>query len=529
MLNNIHKSRKTGALWLSMTMSALLPMALGYLMAAFFSGWRWSNYPFHAMLESVGAISALTIASLMISLIRNGHLARHYIVAACALVGMGILDGFHSVLHAGGSFIWLHSIATMVGGVMFAAIWISEPWLTERRQRLLLISTVLVSLIAGIVSITLPDILPTMIIDGQFSLLAIFINIVGGVGFLLGTFYFIYHYLIAIKEPDTQGVRSENLVFANHCLLFGIAGLLFETSVLWDAGWWWWHILRFAAYLVVLIYFFSLMRKGQEQLKISESNLDTLNKELEQRVQDRTHQLEIASKAKSEFLSRMSHELRTPLNAILGFGQLMEIETKPPLSDPQADNLREIMVAGYHLLDLVNEVLDLGRIESGRLELNLVTVDLAPLIDSCVSQIKSLAAARNISIEMKIDNSFTVLADEMRCKQIVINLLSNAIKFNHEGGDIKLYSTQVHPEWIRISIEDTGTGIDADSLPRLFRPFERLVSSHDGIEGSGIGLALAKQLANAMQGELGVESVIGEGSTFWFELPVSNQVVTRGG
>ena len=503
-----------------MVISALLPMLLGIVMAAFYSDWRWSNYPVHAMLESVGALCALTIASLMISLIKNGHLARHYIFGACALIGMGVLDGVHSVLHAGASFIWLHSIATLVGGVLFAAIWVPESLLTERRRRLLLLSTIVLSLLIGAASVSLPEYIPDMTVDGQFSLLAISINIIGGLGFLIGTAYFVYSYLIAAQGSASQALSRENLVFANHCLLFGIAGLLFEISVLWDAGWWWWHILRFVAYLVVLVYFFSLMQKVQEQLSVSQAELNLLNMDLEQRVHDRTRELEIASLAKSEFLSRMSHELRTPLNAILGFGQLLEVDDEKPLSEQQADFVNEIMVAGNHLLELVNEVLDLGRIESGQIELKLVTVKIAPLLENCVRQLRPLANARGISIEVRIDARFEVVADEKRFKQIIINLLSNAIKYNRENGSIKIFSTAVDSEWIRICVEDNGVGIDADALSKIFRPFERLVSATQGIEGSGIGLALTKKLVDAMLGELGVESVPGKGSCFWFQLPV---------
>lgn len=520
MMNRLFKSKSSAALWLSMIMSALLPMLLGVSLAAYFPEWRWSNYPFHAMLESVGTLCALTIASLMISLINNGHLAKHYIFAACALMGMGLLDGFHSVLHAGVSFIWLHSVATLAGGILFAAIWIPEALLSETRQRLLLLVTIVVSLFIGIASVSLPELIPTMMVDGQFSTLAVGINIIGGLGFLVGTGYFIYSYLVAGTKPGSTVLSRENLVFANHCLLFGIAGLLFEISVLWDAGWWWWHILRFVAYLVVMVYFFSLMQMVQKQLRVSEAQLDILNMGLEQRVKDRTRELEIASMAKSDFLSRMSHEFRTPLNAILGFGQLLEIDEGKSLSKEQAGNVREIVHAGEHLLELVNEVLDLGRIESGQLDLNIVTVRVAPLLSNCVSLVMPLANARGISIDTKIDTSLEIVVDEMRFKQIMLNLISNAIKYNREYGSIKIFTTVIDSEWVKITVEDSGVGIDADSLEKIFRPFERLVSATEGIEGSGVGLALTRKLVDTMQGELGVESVPGKGSCFWVQLPM---------
>ena len=264
-------------LWISIFISVVLPMMLGFVAVELFTDWRWSNYPLHAMVESVGAVSALIIATLMIIMLRKGRLARHYILVVCALIGMGLMDGFHSVLHVGVSFVWLHSIATMVGGVMFAAVWLPESLLTDARQRILLFTTIAVSLFLGIASIALPEMLPVMVIEGEFSLLAKIINFTGGIGFLVGASYFVYDYLRMDKDKAAERKFSEDVVFANHCFLFGVAGLLFETSVLWDAGWWLWHILRLLAYFIVLVYFFDLFRKTQNELVEGEEKFRLIN------------------------------------------------------------------------------------------------------------------------------------------------------------------------------------------------------------------------------------------------------------
>ena len=229
---------------------------------------------------------------------------------------------------------------------------------------------------------------------------------------------------------------------------------------------------------------------------------------------------ERANTAKSEFLSRMSHELRTPLNAILGFGQLLETDLENPLSTIQADNIREIILAGQHLLTLVNEILDLSRIESGRLEVQLESIPIVPIIEDCVAQIKPLANQRNLHISLDLVNASSIQADSSRLKQVLINLLSNAIKYNRLNGSIHIACT-VHADYLRIGVEDSGIGIPEAFLPRLFLPFERLDSAYQGIEGSGIGLALAKKLVEGMQGKIGVQSQPGVGSLFWFELPIS--------
>ncbi|MEK6662460.1 MAG: ATP-binding protein [Pseudomonadota bacterium] len=259
----------------------------------------------------------------------------------------------------------------------------------------------------------------------------------------------------------------------------------------------------------------------------SHAQILALNAELERRVAERTHDLELskndaerANAAKSEFLSRMSHELRTPLNAIIGFSKLLETDTAHPLVADQADNVQEILHAGHHLLELINEVLDLARIESGRLELIPEPVSASQLVNECAALMRPLAAQQGIQLSSKT-GSCAIQADKLRLRQILLNLLSNAIKYNHAGGSVEIACHSAPEGWGRIAVRDSGRGIAADALPRLFKPFERMESAYEAIEGSGIGLALCKKLAEAMGGVIGVESTIGEGSTFWVEFPLA--------
>jgi PAS domain S-box-containing protein len=226
---------------------------------------------------------------------------------------------------------------------------------------------------------------------------------------------------------------------------------------------------------------------------------------------------ERANRAKSDFLSNMSHELRTPLNAVLGFAQILEVDSR--LDAEQVDYVQEILRAGRHLLELINEVLDLARIESGRVELSLETVDSGELVRECLALIQPLAAAAGISSHLDPGPGVAVRADRVRLKQVLLNLLSNAVKYNRKHGSIRVSVLPVGAERVRLAVLDTGRGIPAERLNELFEPFSRLGAERSGIEGTGIGLAISRRLVEMMGGGIGVETDRGAGCTFWLELP----------
>jgi len=271
---------------------------------------------------------------------------------------------------------------------------------------------------------------------------------------------------------------------------------------------------------------FLLISRDITERKETTASLQQLNEALEQRVQSRTSELlgakneaERANDSKSEFLSRMSHELRTPLNAILGFGQLLELSAQEPKQQRQVGH---ILSAGKHLLSLINEILDLSRVESGQMTLSLEPVPVAELVEESMALVRPLAESHGIRLAPvpTVPPGCRVRADRTRLRQVLINLLSNGIKYNRQSGDLSVH-IDVQGDAVQLRVRDSGMGLSAEQQARLFTPFERLDADERQIEGTGIGLALSKRLVDLMGGQIGVESEPGQGSTFWVQLPRS--------
>ncbi len=258
-------------------------------------------------------------------------------------------------------------------------------------------------------------------------------------------------------------------------------------------------------------------------------SLLNLTQSLENRVKERTADLELAmieaesaSESKSQFLASMSHELRTPLNSIIGFGKMLELNHEEPLSPDQKIAVGHIKNGGAHLLSLVDEVLDLSKIEARELELSVEHVHPAHVFGDCLELVRGLADSKNVSLGALMESDNCVLADYGRLKQVLLNLLSNAVKYNRDGGSVNFGCEALSDDTVRISVSDSGNGIPNENLSEMFTPFNRLGMEASQIEGTGIGLTISKRLIEEMGGRIGCESEVGIGSTFWLELPRSH-------
>ncbi len=282
-----------------------------------------------------------------------------------------------------------------------------------------------------------------------------------------------------------------------------------------------------------------LMHRGGQTLSVRMNwsvlrDADGLPQRLVAVVEDITEQLrrqdaergrqaaESANLAKNEFLSRMSHELRTPLNAMLGFAQLLDLDNRPRLATHQRTWVAQILQAGWHLLEMINDTLDLSRIDSGMLRMSLAPVPLQALVRQCVAMMEPAAARRDIHIDLMLaDDALRVVGDETRLKQVLTNLLSNAVKYNRPGGRVVVHSQRLDGQQVALRVLDTGLGLSEAQMANLFQPFNRLGREQGDIEGTGIGLVISRRLAELMGGGLHAESTEGQGATFVLTLPLA--------
>lgn len=597
-----------------------------------FSNWLWIQAPFHSTIEALGGLAGLSLAVILL-LLRRGYKkdTPHYLWLASGLIGMGVLDIFHASVSPGNLFVWLHSTAVFVGGLFFAAVWLPVSLSRSKLVVFLPVWVAIATSVLGLFSIFSPQTLPLMVVQGIFTPAAGAINYLGAFFFLLSTIYLINRYR---KKRDPN-----ELVFINLSLLFGIGGLLFYISELWQADWWWWHFVRLTAYFIALQYELTTYKRLEQEREQADEKVKKLNKDLEQRVKERTQELEIAKnksetllasigdgvfaidreqniihlnrraeelsgyktsevlgkpyydflkfikvedkseniefirgalkgraaamtdktvligkdkkelpvadtaapikdkegkilgvivifrdatqereleRMRAELISLTGHQLRTPLTVIKGYLELLK-ESK--LSAEAKEYADKIEKNTKEMTELIDDVLNVSRIEQGRIEFKPEPIRLEAIVDGLIKDFLPLSKKRNIIIEFeKLQKPFPeVSVDPKYLREAVQNIISNAI--NYTKDKVVIFLKKLDHE-ICFVCADNGIGIPKEEQSKIFTKFYRASNIvKTGVRGTGLGLTITKAIIEQHRGRIWFESEENKGTTFYITLP----------
>ena len=476
---------------------------------------KWVSILAHSFMESVGATIAFIMSVILFIRAKSINNSK-YLIMSAAFFSMGLIDGIHSIVEPGNNFVYSHTVASLVGGLFLSLLWCKRFNTWALNNISIFVATVLMLILALIMPMAVEswNFIPPML-DNNFNFTSetVFLNVLAGILFIIGSVKFLKDYLVD-KE-------FENILFFILVLFFGVAEMIFKFSNVWHYEWWLWHVMRLISYVVVLYYLAFEFRKSMILLENSLSEIKHTKEELE--VQK--CKAEEANQAKSEFLANMSHELRTPLNAILGFSQLISRDQETPLK--QLDHLKIINNAGEHLLTMINEILDLSKIEAGKMQLDIDSFDIHALLHEVSDLISLRAKEKGIDLRLELDQELDqyVKCDISKIRHILINILGNAVKFTSQGAIIlRAKSTSYNHDSMKrkiiIEVEDSGIGIPYAMQEKIFEPFIQEGKLSKGLNGTGLGLSIAKRMIELMDGQMHLKSTPGKGSNFWFEVPM---------
>ncbi|MDH3717876.1 MAG: ATP-binding protein [Planctomycetota bacterium] len=477
--------------------------------------WRWAHHPVHSAVEMTGALIAIMVAWMLLSLQRRGEGTSFNIWIAGALVGMGLLDGFHALVHAGNTFVWLHSTATFAGGVLFACVWLPRGWAVRMSDWWPHCVLILTAAFAA-ASILLPDHVPLMVENERFTLWAMVLNVVGGLLLFAAAAQLVRTYL--------QHRNVDDLLFCLHCSLFGAAALMFEQSRLWDLPWWGWHLLRLMAYGVAMWFIVLTERRTQHNLVRAHDELKDFSATLELRVAERTEQLkEYAEQLErsnidlQRFAYVASHDLQEPLRSVGGFCSLLQRRYGQQLDETANEWIARAVEGAERMSKLIRDLLEYSRIDTEVRPFE--SVSLAEVVEETVGALRGLVQQSQATIHC--DELPVVQANRLQMRQVFQNLIGNAIKFRGDDAPhVNVSACKNETEWT-ISVSDNGIGVDSESGEAIFDVFKRL-HPHDDYPGTGVGLAICRRVVERHGGRIWVDTGPARGSTFHFTLPIAN-------
>ena len=534
-IQKAHKSKLDVRRWRSLLLAAALSTG-GIFLALSISSivellprFQIKDEVLHAVFETLGCMLALGIAGFL--LMRQSESGNGYMMwLACSVLVTGIIDAFHASMTLSNESVCLRSTAQLIGGLCIALIWLPEQLTQTRLAKVLPKILAMAAGLFGLISLIFPEVLPAVLTDGRFTLTAKTLNFTGGIFFLSGVVYCISNF-----DRSRYAIYA---LFATYCLLCSVAGLTFIFTKLWSPGWWLLHLARLGAYVVAFKYvstnssaeYMFLVRSketlGRAKARAEESKkeLERVNKQLEKSVQKANllaQEAEAASQAKSEFLANMSHELRTPLHSIISFASFGIKKYNSAQLEKLLDYFNRIKQSGKTLLELLNDLLDLAKLESRKVMFAFEPSNLGILVRSVMNELDTLLSERNLSIRHELsqfDEEVTLDAD--KAKQVLRNLLNNAIKFSPEGGTIDVAICRVDSS-VRVSVCDQGPGIPQDELKAVFDKFIQSSKTKTGAGGTGLGLAICHEIITAHKGRIWAENRLEGGAVFSFEIPLS--------
>jgi len=488
--------------------SGIVPFVFISVASDFPATCRLYHEAFHAVMETLGCMMALGIAGFL--LMRQGEEGNEYkLWPACAMLSMAILDAFHASVSPGREFVFLHSAAQFVGGVLIAMIWLPDRFAKTPLARGLPKALAAACGLFGIASFLFPEMLPTMVSNGRFTLMPQFLNLAGGVLFLAGLAYFARRFC---RDRD-----NTHLLFTAYCLLFAVAGLTFRLSGPWGVGWWLSHVVRLGAYVVAFGYV--SINSAAEYLRLTqaiaerrraEEELEQSNEHLESAVEE----LERANKELQDFAHIAAHDLKAPLRTIGTLADWISTDYADKFDEQGKEQVELLATKAQQMAALVDDILRYSKL--GREDFKKEPVALDAVVSAVIGEV---APPENIEISIA-DELPTLTCGKTHILQIFQNLIGNAVKYmDKPNGRIQIGCTEQDGSW-KFSIADNGPGIERKSFERIFEMFETL-EPRKGVESTGIGLAIVKKLVELNGGRVWVESIPGEGSTFFFTLPKS--------
>jgi len=540
-IQEVHRSTLDTRRWRSLLLAAALATG-GIFLALSISSvanllpkFQIKDEVLHAVFETLSCILALGIAGFL--LMRQGERNNGYMLwLACSVLVMGLLDAFHASMTLSNESVCLRSTAQLIGGLCIALIWLPERLTHIQLAKALPKILAMAAGLFGLISLIFPEVLPAVLSNGRFTLTAKMLNFTGGIFFLSGVAYCL------IRFDYRQDTISA--LFAIYCLLCSVAGLTFMFTKLWSPGWWLLHLARLGAYVVAFKYvstnssaeYMFLVRSketlGRAKARAEESKkeLERVNNQLETSVQKANllaQEAEAASQAKSEFLANMSHELRTPLHSILSFASFGIKKYTIAKPEKLLDYFNRIEQSGRTLLELLNDLLDLAKLESKKVMFVFEPTDLRILLKSVTDELDTLLSERNLNVRYEVsefDEEVTLDADKI--KQVLRNLLNNANKFSPESGIIDVTIYRVGSS-VRVSVGDQGPGVPQDELEAVFDKFVQSSKTKTGAGGTGLGLAICHEIIAAHRGRIWAENRPEGGAMFSFEIPLSMDTHTE--